>query len=312
MVEQGKIQHLKNSEINFVKWDNCINNSHNGNIYAFSWYLDIICEEWEALVDDDYQSVMPLLITKKAGLPVTFTSSLATQLGVYSTDILSQEKVDYFVRRLAEIYQAFDINLNKFNQVDPGLFKQKKKSTFEFDIIGDYQTIKERYSPVVQSSIQYAGDQKVNIVKGLLPNDFLKFVSRKGVISSTKIRNNELVKLRRIIAFVMRHGLGEILAAYGPYNELIAAIFFLKSNRKINLLYSGVTKEGIQLKAMERILDNYIHRHAGQNLTLNFENLNIPDKEDFCKGFGGKKFHFTYIKNYSVPWYFKILLSFYR
>ena len=303
------IEYLSNDEINFVKWDNCINNSHNGNIYAFSWYLDILCEDWEALADADYKSVMPILPAKKMGIPVTYTSYLANQLGVFSTDILSEEKVNAFILKLSETYKAFDVNLNKFNKVSSHLFKQTPIETYEFDIIRDYSTISKGYSGENQVMLKLADKNSVSIVNGLLPNDFLDFASRRDVLVSAKLKRNDLLKLRRIIAFVMRHGLGEINAAYGPDNELIAAVFFLKSNRKISVLFSAVSDEGLKLKTMNKIIDRFIYKYSGQNLTLSFENLQVPDKASFCKGFGGKEFLYNNITNPQIPWYSKLLLA---
>ena len=303
------IRYLTNEEINFVKWDNCINNSHNGNIYAFSWYLDIISEDWEALIGDDYESVMPLMPSKKAGIPMIFTTYLANQLGVFSTNILSEEKVNAFIKKLSEVYKVFDVNLNKFNKVNPNLYRQKFVATYEFDIIGDYKTITEGYSREIADSIKKAEENNISVVRGLLPNDFLGFSAQETTLSSVKLRNIDLTRLRRIISFVMRHGLGEIYAAYGPPNELVAAVFFLKSNRKINVLFSGVSKEGLQLNALHKILDQYIEKYSGQNLTLSFENLNVPDKAAFCKGFGGKEFYFSNVQYNNLSWHKKILYA---
>jgi catalase len=110
--------------------------------------------------------------------------------------------------------------------------------------------------------------------------------------------NKETInRLRMIIAFVFRHNLGDIYAAFSPENNLCATVLFLKSNRKVNLLFSSVSKEGIDLNAMELLLDHYIKKNAERNLTLNFENLAIPDKEAFCSGFGANSYHFTTVKS---------------
>jgi hypothetical protein len=47
------IKYLRQDEINVDKWDQCISHSVNGMIYAFSWYLDIVNNRWEALVEGD-------------------------------------------------------------------------------------------------------------------------------------------------------------------------------------------------------------------------------------------------------------------
>jgi hypothetical protein len=54
------IRYLKRNEIDTIQWDNCIHNAPNGLIYARSFYLDTMAENWSALVAGDYQYVMPM------------------------------------------------------------------------------------------------------------------------------------------------------------------------------------------------------------------------------------------------------------
>ena len=49
------IRYLERNEIDTIKWDNCIGNAFNGLIYARSFYLDAMAENWSALVAGDYQ-----------------------------------------------------------------------------------------------------------------------------------------------------------------------------------------------------------------------------------------------------------------
>lgn len=306
------IQYLKNEEINFVKWDNCINNAHNGHIYAFSWYLDIIFEQWEALVLNDYSAVMPVIITKKGPFYCACSDIFTRQLGVFSTDLLKEEIVNAFLKKLSSVYRVFSINLNKYNNVGNSVFRQKYIPTYEFDIIESYNTIKSRYSPKVKQSIETAREHKVAVIKNIRPNDFIGFISRDSVLSSTKARRKELDKLRKIIAFVFRHGLGEIYVAFTAENQLCAACLFLKSNRKSNLIYSAITPEGQQVYAMHYLIDYYIKKHAEQTLTLNFENIDIPAKEEFCQGFGASKFFYVNVSNERLSFPEKILFRLLR
>ena len=54
------IIYLQNHEIDYDRWDSCVSSSDNRLIYAFSWYLDLVCRDWDALVYNDYQAVFPL------------------------------------------------------------------------------------------------------------------------------------------------------------------------------------------------------------------------------------------------------------
>ena len=60
------IQYLEHNQIDKKKWDDTIEEF--GNIYAYSWYLDVVHHQCEALVEDDYVSLMPLTGGKKFGV----------------------------------------------------------------------------------------------------------------------------------------------------------------------------------------------------------------------------------------------------
>jgi len=301
-----KLTFLRNHEINLVKWDNCINNAHNGSIYAFSWYLDIISDEWTAIIRDDYGAVMPLLQKKKAGIPYLAPSPFASQLGVFATEIMDEAMVNQFLKKTHNHYKFFTIHLNKFNKIDPDLFHQKTRSTYEFDLILSHGVLQENYSDKVQLDLNIAREREISILPGITPNQFIDFLSEKEVITSGKITKEQVFRLRKIIAFVLKHGLGDIYAAYTRENNLCAAVLFLRSNRKINLLFSAVSKEGLENRALEMLLDQYIKQHAEKNLTMNFENLAHPQKEEVCEGFGGRKNDYIAVSDRKHPFVRKI------
>ena len=62
------IRRLKRDEINSEKWNKTIKLAYNSMPYGYTWYLDAVSKQWEALVFDDYQAVLPLPFIKKMGL----------------------------------------------------------------------------------------------------------------------------------------------------------------------------------------------------------------------------------------------------
>ena len=59
------IRLLSHSEIDFVKYDECIENSMQGKVYAMSWYLDAVFPNWSVYVVGDYDVVMPVPLKRK-------------------------------------------------------------------------------------------------------------------------------------------------------------------------------------------------------------------------------------------------------
>ena len=60
----SEIKYLKNDEIDPIMWDRCIARSHNGNVFGYSWFLDSVCNTWDAIVLGNYNAVMPLPVKK--------------------------------------------------------------------------------------------------------------------------------------------------------------------------------------------------------------------------------------------------------
>ena len=72
------VKWLRGSDVNKISWDDCITHAFNGSVYGYSWFLDSVCWEWEALVADDYQMVMPLPIRKIVGFRTVVNPFLLT------------------------------------------------------------------------------------------------------------------------------------------------------------------------------------------------------------------------------------------
>ncbi|NMD01548.1 MAG: hypothetical protein GYA62_17755, partial [Bacteroidales bacterium] len=80
------LTYLKHNEINKQKWENCILNAINGNLYAYAWYLDIVSPNWEAFVSDNYEVVIPLTVKKMLGFRTLQQPLFTQQLGVFTTN----------------------------------------------------------------------------------------------------------------------------------------------------------------------------------------------------------------------------------
>ena len=47
------IHYVKRKDLDLNKYDACINNAINSRIYGYSWYLDIVADNWDVLVLND-------------------------------------------------------------------------------------------------------------------------------------------------------------------------------------------------------------------------------------------------------------------
>ncbi|MEN8119394.1 MAG: hypothetical protein ABFS35_03565 [Bacteroidota bacterium] len=290
-----EISYLKQNEINVTKWDNCIAGSINGIVYAYSWYLDVVCETWEALVFGDYETVMPLTQGKKYGISYLYQPPFSQQLGIFSSQNLSEEVVICFIKSIPKKYRFVEINLNKFNLISSaGEIKVKQKTTYELELIKDYESLFRRYKKNTIRNIRKAIQNKITIVPGLKPNDVTNLIISSG--NQQEYKEKDIAIIRRLIAGAGRKKSGQLYGAYTDKNDLCAAGFFVHSNRKVCFILSVANDEGKELGAMFLLVDEFIKQYASRNMILDFEGSNIEGIARFYAGFGAKPFNYPAIK----------------
>lgn len=303
-----KIQYLKNHEINLVRWDNCINNALNGSVFAYSWYLNIICEDWSALVSGDYKYVMPLIHKTTFKKHIFYSHKFGQRLGVFSNLLLSKDIISRFVNSIPDRNSLISISLNKSNKLSEP--KAQNRNTYELDLIQSYKIISEKYSNQFQKDLLKAKENKITITKGLLPNDLINFSIKKGVRSNPKLQSKkDIHELRMIIAYSIRFSLGEIYCAYDENNTICAVAFFIKSKRKLHLLYATMNKTGLKKYAFHLLIDKYIEVHSEKDLTLNIENVVSNNNIEFFSGIRALEYKYDHYYKNKLPYIFKLLIK---
>lgn len=301
-----EIRFLKNSEINFIRWDNCINNATNGNVFAFSWYLNIICDDWHALISGDYEYVMPLLIKTKHKQNLVYSSDIKALLGVFSKKLITKNIIDLFIQKIPNYFQKISYSVNKFNgQISNSL----RTTTYDLDLIQPYTNIRRKYSDSFQAKLHVAADKNISSVKGLMPNDLIQSSQKGGFISTPSLSNNNLTRLRKIIAHGIRYNQAEVHGVYTKHNVLNAAVLFLKSKYKVYVLFSMINKQELNSYPIHYVIDKFIETHAEKNLTLNLDNLVLINDKDFYTGIGAQENYYNKIIQNKLRWYQRILIK---
>ncbi|MGD9994443.1 MAG: hypothetical protein AB7S69_14190 [Salinivirgaceae bacterium] len=287
------ISYLKHEEIDKLKWDKCINRSFNGIVYAYSWYLDIVSYQWEALVLDDYDAVMPLPVRKNYTIPSLKQPNFTWQLGIFTSKLLDEKLVGTFLDAIPEKFRRIELAFNAFNKVVHPRYHIKNEFTYQLDLITPYKETYQGFSPETKEAIKRTKANKIQIVKQVNLKDFLLLKKHTG---KTPLTFENLNMLRRIIPFTISYNLGEVFGAYSAENDLVAAAFFIKSHQKSILLLSACSDYGHEIQANVAIANSYIREYAERNMTLDFGNDEKEDSELFAKGFGAIPVNYPYLK----------------
>lgn len=302
---------LKHDMIDKTRWDDCIRNALNGNLYACSWYLDIVCPGWCALVEDNYDKVLPLPVSSKAGISYIMQPWFTQQLGLFYQKSSASNKLIEFLDSIPSAYRYIDINLNTSNKLEmPGY--AHNMTNLELDLISDYSEISTGYQNNLQRNLKKAAQNKLTVSKNVRPEEIISlFRANKGQ-ELRHLTTQQYSLILRIAYESMHKGTGQIWGAYDEHNQLVAGILWVWSHQKVIFLFSALSASGRELNSMPWLIDLFIKHNAGQPLTLDFEGSNKEGLARFYSSFGAKKVIYQrYVRNF-LPLPLRIALKLWR
>lgn len=282
------IQYLTHNQIDKKKWDTAI--AEFGNIYAYSWYLDIIHPQWEALVEGDYQVVMPITGGKKFGINYLYQPYFVQQLGVFSKQPLTQEKTETFLKAIPERYRFAEIRLNENNTFDKDIQGIEYHRNVLLDLNRDYEAIRANYHQNTKRNLAKARNNNLQLVNAVAPNQVVDlFAANRGALLD-KWGEAEYARLTALTEKAVNHYNAFILGVTeAGADELICAAIFMKTDKRVTFLFSGQNQAGKDRQAMTFLLDQVIQKYANQHVVFDFEGSDDDNLARFYLGFGGKE-----------------------
>lgn len=271
------IVRIEHSKIDFEKYDACIENSKQGVVYAMSWYLNAVFENWSLLIADDYKIVMPLPLKKKFNISYALQPQFCQQLGLFSADEIGREQLSAFIGELPFFY-----NLN-FNWQNAELMTDGVERPNYVLEMSSYENMAKAYSSQCFRNLKKAYNEDLKVVN-IDSDRYLAFLKQN---SSSWLNNSQLNILGKVIKSAFMHNCAEILAVERS-TEIIAAVFFVNFKNRKYYLSPVSDEEGKRCNAMTFLLDSVLKRNADSRFILDFEGSAIEGVARFYKGFGAK------------------------
>ncbi|TND09789.1 MAG: hypothetical protein FD123_913 [Bacteroidetes bacterium] len=301
------IRYVRHNEIDRARWDECIRRSFNGIIYAYSWYLDVVCPAWEALVEENYQGVMPLPAAKKFGFHYLFPPFFIQQLGVFSVSKLTSEDVSRFLEAIPPKFRYYELNLNTFNKPVEGKWKLFPNLTHELDLIESYEKLFRGYSENTRRNVKKSQQQQLTITSDIAHEEIITLFRQARGRNVEQLREPQYDLLRTLLRVLDARGMLHVRGVKGPGGDLQAGAFFTDSNGKVIFLFSGTSVAARESGAMFFLVDHFISENAQKNLVLDFEGSNDENLARFYKGFGAKEYVYLQARKNELPWPVKLL-----
>lgn len=279
------VRFIRQDDIDYSRWDNCISNSLNGNLYALSWYLEIIGSGWAALVEDDYESVMPLIFRRNNLFPEIYSPRLSGQLGVFSGKPVNQAKIQEFLDAIPEKFRRVQIYLNRQNSTTFKTIAEGSLPIFEMDLIAPFSKAQRRFSIHVNENIRKAENKKYWVMKHLPVNEIETYLTGRDPEFDESFKQ----ALIKILVRLVRMNRAEITGVYSPQNTLCAVACYVKSNNNVILLFAHSDSTDKECNVNYMLLNSFLESYSARNVTLSLEYCDKHWNEDFYSNFGAMK-----------------------
>lgn len=278
------IVYHKNNEIDREQWDNCIKNSSGVKPYAYSWYLDIMAPGWEALVDDEYDSVFPIPGFSKFGIQYIATPIFLQQLGAFSPDKSSSQAIIEFLDYMPGNYKLIDLCIAQ--EFRGGGFKITQKSNFELDLSKSYEKLWDSFSQHCKRNIESSVKKKPELISDISPDEIIDlFIKNKGnEIIGVKVRDYE--RLKNLMNFCLMNKKGRIIGVRDTRKRLVFGIFLVETTGNKTMLFVVNTTQSRESRIGYYVVNEIIKENSSTRTILDFAGSSIPSIASFMESFG--------------------------
>ena len=295
-----QLQLLPSHKIDKQKWDDCLKESSNPFIYASSVYLDYMADNWDGIIGDDYNIIMPVPWRKKFGIQYTYHVPFVQQLGVFGKEF-KQDDINNCIRLMLQNFKYGDYSLNFMNSLKSG----KQSNNYMLSLASNYRSTSFFYSDKLKADLTKAASNSLEYIKATADeviNLFQQLYTEKipslDAGSYTKLRDLSAIKDKESNLITRKIVVG---------NKVVAAGLLLKDKFRIYNLISCTTPEGRVMHAGHFLYDSLIKEFSQTGLIFDFEGSDIPGVEHFFKSFGAINQPYTKIHFNRLPYFLRLL-----
>lgn len=306
--------YLTRSEIDTHRWDSFMEISMQGVVYGFSWYLDVVCENWNALVwpsADEYQIVMPLPVKSIFGFSVLYQPHFCQYLGLFSTVELTHEKVAVFLKACSDSFSY--ISSYCFHPTNTQLLGTALNS---------FPELQQNTNKTVWLSVQseyngYTKDRRKNLLRA----DQWKWQEEMGDDIEPLIdlfRHNHMSKItggvaeksltifKKLFEECLKRGNSELKYAYHE-GILHAGVLIIREGNIAVYIFNAADFTGRRGNARTFLLNNYFKMKGSEELVFDFESPDITSIHNFYRSFGGIEVPFINIRKNDLKFPYNVM-----
>jgi len=313
----NNFKYIKNNEINREKWDNCISGSINPRIYGLSWYLDLVCKNWDGIVFGDYEVVFPVIFKNLFFFKKSYQPLFCQQLGFFykNKNLINDNSIKLcydnifrkkFKKFIFHSTSEFAVEFKKHSLIN--LIRDCNISflnNFEIDLSLSYSDLKSRYNTNTLRNLKKSKQFNLRIINKINVDVFMNLYKtnkkiRRSIQKNFLFKDQNYLIIKKIITTCLNKKKGQLVGVCNHGNNVISAAFFLSSYKRKIMLFNVTEPNYKQYHAMTFLIDNFIKSNCENEVLLDFEGSNIEGVKNFYSGFGSVNKPYYLIKTNSI------------
>jgi hypothetical protein len=310
MAAGNHIRYLKRQDLDLDAWDECIRSSPVGLLYARSFFLDAMTDgQWDALILEDYEAVMPLTWNKKYGFTYLYQPHFVPVLGVFAGHIPPPSLVD-FLSAIPSHFRFWDFDCNETNTLPaftslPINNVRRKNYFLPLDRSG--QQLRQDYKRLARRMLQKVAGLDIDIIRGVEPEEVIEHFQEEY---RHRLMHTPEEEYRRITAAARLASAKGHLATYlarTPDGEVLAFYLVLRDDRFVYSVLGGSTEKGKENGAFYLLTDAVIQDHCNTDRIFRFEGSDLPGIAFFNAQFGSYPVQYSHLVLNKLPFPLNLL-----
>jgi hypothetical protein len=297
-----ELKYIPYKKIDKQQWDNCIINAANSLIYAHSFYLDNCTKHnWDALVLNDYEAVMPITHRKKYGISYLYQPYFLQQAGIFFSKKISERLVNIFIAEIENRFQFVEINLNYANELSTNKkIKCIERNNFILPLNNNYKNISAKFNSNFVRNIKQANKHGFTYEKVEAADELIDLYKKLYGARFEAVKKSDYDVLKINCKTLLANN-NLVLRKASINGKIHAAIILLKDAKRLYNIAPSITEEGRKLSANHFLYNSIIEEFAGQDLILDFEGSDIKGIANFYQSMNPINEKYTSIKYNNLP-----------
>ena len=293
-----QIDIIPSHQVDKEKWDSCIDRSSNSLLYAHTYYLDQLADNWDGIVMDDYTCVMPVPWRKKAGIRYCYDVPFIQQLGYFNTRELDHTKLlDGFLRFI----KYGNYNFNYSNTAIYHLPGVKTATNFIIDI-ADKETINNNFTKSFLQSLNNSEQYDLSYHPASAGEAIGMYRDLYGA-DLKNISGSDYKNLKLLTEFLTLQDKCVARKIINKGGEILSVVLLLKDYKRLYNIINAVSQEGRKTEANYFLYTEVFNEFAGKGLLFDLEGSELPGVKSFYKKMGAidQPYYRMHINNLPFP-----------